>query len=107
MWVIRVSRSSKPRAAVAPCPRERKPIWRTKNTAAARVAAQRTQRYFGTFMAKRTSILSSPLQPLQGIEGLGLVPDLEIEAFPLERARVADDRDRLAGPDHVADGRQE
>src|SRR5512135_3336558 len=103
MWFIRVSRSSKPLGAGAPRPRERTPISETKNNAAARVAAQRIQRYLGTFMGRRISILSSPLQPLQGIEGLGLVPDLEVEALALEGARVADHGHGLTGPDHVAD----
>src|SRR5512138_1321244 len=107
MWVIRVSRSSKPFGAVAPWPRERKPISRTKNAAAAKVAAQRNQRYLGTFMTGRISILSSPLQPLQGIEGLGLVPDLEVEALALVGTGVADHGHGLTGPDHVADRGQE
>src|SRR5512143_1369683 len=107
MWVIRVSRSSKPRGGVAPWPREREPISTTKKTAAARVAAQRSQRYLGIFMAGRTTILSPPPQPLQGIEGLGLVPDLEIEALALEGPGVAGDGHGLTGPDHVADRRQE
>src|SRR5665647_744329 len=104
---MRVSRSSKPRAVGVAWPRDRKPIWVTKNTAAARVATQRIQRYLGTFMAERTSILSSPPKPLQGIEGLGLVADLEIEALALEGTGVADDGHGLPRPDHVADRGQE
>src|SRR5512136_3196284 len=109
MWRIRDSRRSKPRVAwAAPRPPGSRPIWMTKNRLAPTKAAQRNQRYLGTFfMAERRSILSPPFQPLQGIEGLGLVAELEVEALALERAGVADDGHRLTGPDHVADLGQE
>src|SRR5512136_1864558 len=77
-------------------------IWTRKNINAAVKTASRTRRYLGIFiLIKRTSILSPSFEPLQGIERLGLVADLEIEALAAEGPRVADQGDGLVGPDHL------